>query len=167
MIIKRKFLFILIFFTSFTLVQTVEVKSDVDFILVDKGIRKLTLMKDGKRYKSYSISLGFDPIGHKMKQGDGRTPEGLYIINSLHTNSDFYLSLKISYPNKWDLLRAESIGENPGGQIMIHGLPNGKSSLDVGHLNKDWTNGCIAVHNYEIKEIFNMVVRGTPVFIRK
>ena len=124
-------------------------------------------MKGGKSLKSYSISLGFDPIGHKVKKGDGRTPEGLYTIKSHHSNSDFFLSLKISYPNKWDLLKAKSIGENPGGQIMIHGLPNGKSSREVGHLIKDWTNGCIAVNNQEIKEIFHIVKNGTPVFIRK
>ncbi len=139
----------------------------IDYIIVEKRLRKINLYESGKKITSFDISLGFDPIGHKSRQGDGKTPEGLYMIEEKISNSSFYLALKISYPNKWDARSSISIGENPGGQIMIHGLPNGRNEAEIDHGEEDWTNGCIAVRNEEILYIWENILVGTPILIRK
>ncbi len=138
-----------------------------DLVVVEKGARRLLLLREGRTLRSYSIALGFDPAGHKMREGDGRTPEGLYEIDFHVLESDFHRALKISYPNAWDRRRAEMAGENPGGGIMIHGLPDGKTAAEVEHGLTDWTNGCIAVIDREIEELMALVPVGTPVVIRK
>ncbi len=139
----------------------------VDLVVVDKQHRSLRLLRRGRTVRTYRIALGFNPEGHKSREGDGHTPEGLYRIDRLLTDSAFHRALRISYPNAWDRRRAAGAGHSPGGRIMIHGLPNGRSARDVGHGQEDWTNGCIAVTNREIRELVALVPVGTPILIRK
>ena len=136
-----------------------------DSVLVDKSDRKMWLIKDGQRYKEYRISLGDNPIGHKQQEGDERTPEGRYIIDYRNPQSSYHLSLHITYPNDEDKRRARERGVSPGGDIFIHGLPNGYGALAAGAKYLDWTDGCIAVTNKEIEEIWSLVKNGTPIQI--
>lgn len=136
-----------------------------DRVLVIKHMRRLYLMRGSVVLKSYGVAFGQYPRGHKIKEGDERTPEGRYLVDYHLRESSFYRALHISYPNPNDIARAEALGVSPGGQIMIHGLPNQKKADDVGHPQVDWTNGCIAVNNEEITEIWNRVEDGTPIEI--
>ena len=132
-------------------------------IVVEKGDRQMFLLSGRKVLKAYDIGLGFQPIGHKMYEGDGRTPEGIYYIDRQNPNSQYHLSLGISYPDTEDAARAMMLGQQPGGDIMIHGQPN---QIPDGYKVKgDWTAGCIAVSDKEIEDIFSMVRPGTPVLI--
>jgi murein L,D-transpeptidase YafK len=133
--------------------------------VVEKAARRMLLMRQGATLKSYRISLGRSPIGHKQQEGDSRTPEGIYTIDARNPQSRFHLSLRVSYPNAADRRSAAARGVSPGGDIFIHGLPNGAdlASLFAG---RDWTDGCIAVSNAEIREIWAMVKDGTPIEIR-
>lgn len=137
-----------------------------DKILVEKNERRLTLLAKGKVLKTYKIALGGDPIGPKERQGDNKTPEGTYVIDSRNRDSQYHLSLRISYPNEKDRKRAREIGVHPGGDIMIHGLKNGFSWAGEFHTGVDWTKGCIAVTDDEIEEIDKLVPNGTIVEIR-
>jgi len=138
-----------------------------DQIVVKKGQRRLYLMRDGKPIRTYRISLGIEPVGHKERQGDNRTPEGRYHINWRNPNSQFYKALSISYPNQQDRLRAARYGWSPGGDIMIHGEPRrgGDGPLRDLVRAEDWTQGCIAVSNLAIDEIWRYTVDGTPIEI--
>jgi len=137
-----------------------------DQILIEKAKRQLTLYRKGEVLKTYQVSLGRTPVGAKIQQGDSKTPEGKYIVDWRNPKSQFHLSLHISYPNAEDKRRAAELGVSPGGMIMIHGLPNGFSA--AGPLNTliDWTDGCIAVTNQEIEEIWKLVPDGTEVEIK-
>ena len=137
-----------------------------DKVLIEKKERRLTLLSRGEVIKSYRIALGANPVGPKERQGDNKTPEGTYIIESRNGNSAYHLSLRISYPNEMDRLRAKELGVSPGGDIMIHGLKNGFSWVGASHSNTDWTNGCIAVTDEEMEEIYKLVPNGTIVEIR-
>ncbi len=136
-----------------------------DKILVLKSKRQLKLMRAGKVLKTYRISLGFNPKGAKTRRGDGKTPEGKYVIDSRNPRSRFTLGLHVSYPNATDRARARRMGKDPGGNIMIHGLPNGRPSNWKKQFT-DWTAGCIAVSNAAIREIWHAVPNGTPIEIR-
>ena len=137
-----------------------------DAIHVDKSSRILTLLRDGTPIATYDISLGADGDGgHKRREGDERTPEGSYVIDWRNDRSIAHLSLHISYPDAADTARAESVGEDPGGDIMIHGIANGWGWLGRLHLAWDWTDGCIAVTNAEMREIWSRVPNGTPIEI--
>ncbi len=165
---KKLFTYLLLnIYMIFLCFFCVQSKDNVDFIVVNKSLRNINIYEKGTIIKTFYISLGFEPIGHKSKKGDGKTPEGLYRITQKISNSSFFLALKISYPNLWDTRRALSLGENPGGEIMIHGLPNNKNKLDVLHGIEDWTNGCIALNNNEIKYLWNNINIGIPILIRK
>lgn len=137
-----------------------------DRILVFKGDRRLELVTGGETLKSYRVALGRAPKGPKTQQGDGRTPEGKYVIDSRKRNSDFHRALHVSYPNAEDRRRARQRGVSPGGAIMIHGMKNGLGWIGRLHQFVDWTNGCIAVTNEEIEEIWRAVPNGTEVEIR-
>jgi murein L,D-transpeptidase YafK len=137
-----------------------------DRILIEKKERRLTLISKGKVLKSYKIALGGDPTGPKERQGDNKTPEGTYVIDSRNRNSRFHLSMHISYPNEKDKKRAKELGVSPGGDIMIHGIKNGFSSVGDLHTGFDWTEGCIAVTDEEIEEIEKLAPNGTIVEIR-
>jgi murein L,D-transpeptidase YafK len=136
-------------------------------IRVIKSERRLDLLDDkGRTIRSYRVSLGFSPMGAKTHEGDGRTPEGRYTIDRRNERSKYYRSLHISYPNSSDLARAHRSGTKTGGAIFIHGKPNDKSGLWFRRAqNQDWTNGCIAVSDDEINEIWNLVQNGTPIDI--
>lgn len=137
-------------------------------IEVYKAERRMDLLdKRGNPIRSYHISLGKTPVGDKKFEGDGKTPEGKYIIDARNERSNFHLSLRISYPNPSDMWRAKKDNAKPGGNIFIHGLPNGKGwKLWKYRKGNDWTDGCIAVYNHEIKEIWHLVQDGTPIIIR-
>jgi tetratricopeptide (TPR) repeat protein len=137
-----------------------------DRILIEKKERRLTLFSKGKVLKAYQIALGGNPNGPKERQGDNKTPEGTYVIDSRNRNSRYHLSLHISYPNEKDKKRAKELGVSPGGDIMIHGIKNGLSWVGDMHTEVDWTKGCIAVTDEEIEEIDSVVPRGTIVEIK-
>jgi murein L,D-transpeptidase YafK len=138
----------------------------IDRILVEKQARRLTLLSNGKAVRSYRVSLGGNPVGHKREEGDERTPEGVYSITARNAYSSFYRSLQISYPNDQDEARAAAQGVDPGGLIMIHGIRNGLGWVGGLHRFLDWTDGCIAVTNGEMDEIWELVPIGTPIEIR-
>ena len=135
-------------------------------IVVLKGARKLLLMRDGEVVRTYRVALGRSPEGPKTRQGDGRTPEGSYVLDWRNPKSRFHRSIHISYPNPADRERARRLGVPPGGDIMIHGLPKGAEAVGADHAKWDWTEGCIAVSNAEMNEIWNSVADGTPIEIR-
>lgn len=133
---------------------------EVTYIVVNKDDRRMYLLHQDKVLAKYKIRLGFAPIGHKVFEGDGRTPEGYYIIDRRNPNSRYHLSLGISYPNQKDRAVAKALGKEPGGDIFIHGQEN------IGRKDDgDWTWGCISVTNKEIEEIYAMVNDGTPIAI--
>lgn len=137
----------------------------VDKVLVRKGERRLYLMSGDQVVRSYRISLGDNPNGHKLYEGDERTPEGEYTLDWRNPNSDFYKSIHISYPSEQDRELAHNWGLSPGGSIMIHGLPNGAEDMAFAFRGLDWTDGCIAVSNEEMDEIWQLVSDGTPISI--
>jgi murein L,D-transpeptidase YafK len=141
-------------------------KGPADKILIEKRERRLTLISKGKGLKTYKIALGGDPNGPKERQGDNKTPEGTYVIDSRNRDSRYHLSLHISYPNEKDKKRAKDLGVSPGGDIMIHGIKNGFSWVGDFHTEVDWTKGCIAVTDEEIEEIDKLTPNGTIVEIR-
>ena len=137
-----------------------------DKVLIEKKERRLTLLSQGEVIKTYKIALGGNPVGPKERQGDNKTPEGAYIIDSRNGDSGYHLSLHISYPNEKDKIRAKEHGVSPGGDIMIHGIKNGLSLVGASHAEVDWTKGCIAVTDEEMEEIYKLVPNGTIVEIR-
>ncbi len=141
-------------------------KGSVDKILIEKKARRLTLIAKGESIKTYKIALGGNPVGPKERQGDGKTPEGTYVIDSRNSDSRFHLSLHISYPNERDRKRAKELGVSPGGNIMIHGIKNGFGWVGDAHTDVDWTKGCIAVTDEEIEEMEKVAPNGTVVEIR-
>jgi len=141
-------------------------KGSVDKILIEKKARQLILISKGEVLKIYKIALGGNPNGPKERQGDNKTPEGTYVIDSRNKDSRYHLSLHISYPNERDKKRAKELGASPGGNIMIHGIKNGFSWVGDSHTEVDWTKGCIAVTDEEIEEINKIAPNGTIVEIR-
>jgi murein L,D-transpeptidase YafK len=129
-------------------------------IHVDKSERILRLIHEGEAFRTYPVALGDSPRGHKLYEGDERTPEGLYLIDGRNPDSHYHLSLSISYPNSRDVARARSKGLEPGGQIMIHGTPDRDARRP-----SDWTDGCIAVSNAAMEEIWQLVDEGTLIEI--
>lgn len=135
-------------------------------VVIEKAARRLTLEHDGQVLARYAVALGSDPIGQKEKEGDGRTPEGVYSVDFKHPRSRYHLALRISYPDARSREAAKRAGVSPGSDIMIHGIRNGFGWLGALHRERDWTDGCIAVTNAEIREIWSRVPDGTPVEIR-
>lgn len=137
-----------------------------DLVLVEKSKRRLSLVRDGEVYRDWRISLGFDPVGHKQREGDGRTPEGRYQLDWRNPDSCCFKSLHVSYPDAQDRDAAAARGEDPGGLIMIHGQVNGQGWLGWLHQYWDHTSGCIAVRNGPMEVIWRAVDDGTPIEIR-
>ena len=127
-----------------------------DKVVIEKEKRKLYLMKDGASFRSFDIALGMYPVGDKRTEGDQKTPEGIYLLDMRNPDSDFFLSIHISYPNATDRRDARSNGLDPGGQIMIHGQPNSPTYSEAYYDKEDWTNGCIAVSNSDMIDIWLM-----------
>lgn len=137
-----------------------------DEVVVDKSDRVLHLMKDGRPFRTFNIALGIRPEGHKQEEGDFRTPEGRYLLDTRNPNSDYFLSIHVSYPNNQDSREAQARGVNPGGAIMIHGQPNEPTRSETYYRTQDWTNGCIAVSNSDMIDIWLMTADFTPIEIR-
>ena len=135
-------------------------------VLVEKSARKLHLLRDGKPFRTFDIALGAAPVGDKEREGDARTPEGRYRLDLRNADSDFFLSIRISYPDARDRLEAREKGVDPGGQIMIHGQPNEPTYSPGYYAREDWTNGCIAVSNSDMIDIWLMTPDGIPIEIR-
>jgi murein L,D-transpeptidase YafK len=137
-----------------------------DYVVVDKSDRKLYLYKAGRVLREFEVSLGQMPNGPKQREGDFRTPEGKYSLDARNANSDFFLSIHVSYPNESDRARARAEGVDPGGQIMIHGWPNELKYDLRRYQDTDWTDGCIAVSNSDMVDIWLMTRESTPIEIR-
>ena len=131
-----------------------------------KKERTLELFSQGKVIKTYKVALGGDPSGPKTRQGDHKTPEGIYILDSRNAHSQFYKSIHISYPSEHDRALARKNGVSPGGDVFVHGLPNGFGAIGAAHRLRDWTDGCIAVTNEEIDEIWKAVPNGSQIEIK-
>ena len=151
-------------------IKKIRNETPIDKILVYKNQRYLALMHNDETIRYYPMRLGFTPVGHKVQEGDGKTPEGRYVIDWRNPKSAFYKSLHVSYPNKVDQEKAKSLGVSPGGDIMIHGSATTKQVKALPHLmeylpQNDWTWGCIAVRNVDMDEIWKLVDDGTIIEI--
>lgn len=136
----------------------------IDHIVIEKSARRLTLMQNGRAVRVWPMALGFTPVGDKIRQGDGKTPEGLFRIDRRNDRSAYHLSLGLDYPRPEDKARARAGGYDPGGDIMIHGQPN--ALADDVWVAGDWTAGCIALSNAQMREIWPHIPLGTPVELR-
>ena len=137
-----------------------------DLLIVDKGARQLSAYAHGQLLRTYHVALGRDPIGQKVREGDRRTPEGIYTIDRHNPTSSFHRALHVSYPSPADTARARSEGYDPGGEIMVHGIHNGLGWIGRAHRLVDWTVGCVALTDPEIEEIYRVVPDGTRIEIR-
>ena len=137
-----------------------------DEVLVRKSERRLYLLRHGEVLRSYRVALGLMPEGPKERSGDFRTPEGRYQLTRRNSRSDYFLSIQVSYPNAEDLRRAQRDHVNPGGSIMIHGLPNYQRHPPDYYAAADWTDGCIGMSNSDMVELWLMVQDNTPIEIR-
>lgn len=137
-----------------------------DKVLVEKGKRQLHLLKNGVAFRTFAIALGQEPVGDKEFEGDQRTPEGYYMLDAKNPDSDFFLSIHISYPSPSDRIKARRKGLDPGGQIMIHGQPNAPTYSAAFYAREDWTNGCIAVSNSDMIDIWLMTPNNVPIEIK-
>jgi murein L,D-transpeptidase YafK len=137
-----------------------------DSIVVEKSQHRLSLYHGGSLLRSYLVALGQQPVGDKVQIGDMRTPEGLFHIEARKPDSRYHRALRISYPDAAHRARARMLGVSPGGDIMIHGLPDSQAWVGAAHRDFDWTEGCIAVTNQEIEEIWSAVPVGTPIQIK-
>ena len=148
------------------LAQTATRPLRADRVLVLKKERTLQLLSHGKVIRTYKVALGGNPVGPKTRQGDHKTPEGEYRLDRRNAHSQYYKSIHISYPSGRDRAAANARGVPPGGDVFVHGLPNGYRSIGAAHRERDWTDGCIAVTDEEIDEIWDAVADGTPIEIR-
>ncbi len=153
-----------IFFVLFSMLNANA--QSVDSVIVMKSDRKLQLHSGAALVKEYKISLGGSPTGHKEREGDQRTPEGLYVLDYKKKDSSFYRAIHISYPNQQDRANARAGGYPSGGLIMIHGQRNGLGWLGWLVQKFDWTDGCIALSNSDMSEVWKLVQAGTPIEIR-
>lgn len=136
-----------------------------DRVLVKKAERKLYLLSGAQVLRTYDIALGLVPEGDKVREGDFKTPEGDYMLTDRLIDSQYFLAIKVSYPDRSDVQKARRLGLNPGGQIMIHGQPNEPKHSSAFYANNDWTNGCIAVSNAAMVDIWQLTTENTPVTI--
>tara|TARA_B100001109_G_scaffold75933_1_gene62344 strand:- start:4382 stop:4864 length:483 start_codon:yes stop_codon:yes gene_type:complete len=158
----KYFFIIFLFLFSFSLYA----QNSIDMIIIKKSQRVLYAVKDDKVIKKYDIAIGKNPIGHKLKEGDKKTPEGYYFIDGKNAKSKFFLSLHTSYPNFHDKRVAEKNNLNPGSHIAIHGLPSISVLSQYLYNSSDWTDGCIALNNKDMEELWNMSEEGTQILIK-
>ncbi len=137
-----------------------------DKVVIEKAARKLHLFQKGKAFRTFKIALGIRPLGDKKREGDFRTPEGRYVLDTRNSDSEYFLSIRVSYPNSADRREASALGVDPGGAIMIHGQPNEPTRSEAYYRTQDWTNGCIAVSNSDMIDIWLMTGDNTPIEIR-
>lgn len=162
---------VIVFFCCFGFSLHLPEKAAASFMKADKVIvikskRLMMLIREGDILKIYKVALGKQPNGHKTKVGDKRTPEGTYLLDTRNSDSKFHLAIHISYPSESDIMNAQKRGVLPGGDIMIHGLSEKLKTIGKLHRTSDWTDGCIAVTNPEIEEIWKLVPDGTPIEIK-
>ena len=138
----------------------------IDLVRVLKAERKLQLLSASVVQKEFQVALGGSPVGHKQREGDQKTPEGSYVLDYKKSDSAFYKAIHISYPNAEDIARAKKEGVSPGGQIMIHGQKNGLGWLSSVFQSVDWTNGCVALSNADMEEVWKLVKPGTQIELR-
>jgi murein L,D-transpeptidase YafK len=169
---KLKFFILFLFISAIFLIFLIrkgtfkeKINGKVDKVLVIKSKREMYLLKNGEIIRTYKIALGDHPEGHKLREGDEKTPEGNYLLDWRNSKSVCYKSIHISYPDKTDIETAKKSGVSAGGDIMIHGLHPSNQYLGDLHIATDWTNGCIAVTNEEMDEIWSCVRYGTPIEI--
>ncbi len=144
----------------------VDLTKPIDSIVVYKAKREMIVYNKQQKQKKYIISLGMEPIGKKEQEGDLKTPEGLYYINTRDRNSKYHANLNISYPNEQDIVHAYELGVSPGGDIKIHGFPNNhKKYQERTFLDTDWTVGCIAVSDFEVDQLYYYVIENCPILI--
>lgn len=136
-----------------------------DLVVVNKTESRLYLQSAGHRFASFKVAFGGNPLGHKQQEGDERTPEGKYILDAKNPGSAYYKAIHISYPNARDRAAAKARGVSPGGQIMIHGQKNGLGWLAPVAQLFDWTDGCVALSNADMEQVWQAVVVGTPIEI--
>jgi len=158
----KYFFIIFLFLFSFSLYA----QNSIDMIIIKKSQRVLYAVKDDKVIKKFDIAIGKNPIGHKLKEGDKKTPEGYYFIDGKNAKSKFFLSLHTSYPNFHDKRVAEKNNLNPGSHIAIHGLPSISVLSQYLYNSSDWTDGCIALNNKDMEELWNMSEEGTQILIK-
>ena|SRR5688572_11406358 len=168
----RRFIFVILILSLIVAVvyshypeKSLPVNSTIDSIVVDKSNRQLHAYSEGQLLKSYKVALGGNPIGDKQFEGDKKTPEGKYRIDSKNPKSSFHRNLGISYPDSLHSIQAVQMGKPAGGDIKIHGIRNGLGLIGRFHRLTDWTNGCIAVTNSQIEELYNHTKVGTPILI--
>ena len=137
-----------------------------DRVVIEKAARVLHLVQDGEIFRTFKIALGIRPVGDKLREGDFKTPEGKYLLDGRNPNSEFFLSIHISYPDPVDWREASEAGYEPGGAIMIHGQPNVPTRSETYYRTQDWTNGCIAVSNSDMIDIWLMTGENTPIEIK-
>jgi murein L,D-transpeptidase YafK len=157
---------LLMLFSLVAVDDKLPIDAHADRVIVMKKDRTLTLMNGDKVLKVYKVALGGEPVGAKRMEGDHKTPEGTYVLDRRNPRSKYYRSIHISYPSEEDRERARKSGVSPGGDVMVHGLPNGFGWLGAAHRTKDWTDGCIAVTDQEMDEIWSAVADGTPIEIK-
>ena len=156
----------LVFDLSGPLEHRLSTLNNPERIVIEKRTRRLLLMNGGEVVAAYPVKLGLSPVGHKQYEGDFRTPEGSYLLSRRNPRSEYFLSLEVSYPNEADRARARAEGLRPGGLIMIHGQPNVRTRPPEYYANNDWTNGCIAVSNSDMIDIWQRTRVGMPIEIR-
>lgn len=169
---KKATFFIILFFIIGAVIynlypeKKLPTNTEIDYIIVKKSNRQLLAYSKQKLIKTYQISLGDSPVGHKEFEGDEKTPEGVYVINAKNPNSGYHKNLGVSYPNKKDITKAKLLSKDPGGDIKIHGIRNHLGFIGKFQRFSDWTNGCIALTNKEVDELFYAVNIGTKIEIR-
>jgi len=153
---------------TITSTPVVDIRSRLvaDSIVVEKARRTLTLYQAGFPVRAYRVALGKQPLGDKVQRGDGRTPEGVFHIDFKNSQSKYHMALHVSYPDAAHLQRANQLGVSPGGDIMVHGLPPAFADYGASHSEFDWTEGCIAVSDKEIEEIWRAVPSGVAIQIK-
>ena len=157
---------LILIISLFVSVTCYGLEPEINSVLVKKSEKKMYLLAEGKSIKEYKVVFGANPKDHKQKEGDERTPEGKYILDYKKENSSFYKAIHISYPNENDKAKARSSGANPGSSIMIHGQKNGLGWLSWLNQRFNWTDGCIAVTNKDMDEIWRLINVGTPIEIQ-
>ena len=165
-VVARLVLFLPVTLLAAALAVPAMAEAPVDAVRVFKSERRLELLAGGRVMRAYSVALGSDPVGHKQREGDGRTPEGRYRLDWRNPASAYHRSIHVSYPEERDVAAARARGEDPGGMIMIHGQRNGFGWAGGFIQSLDWTDGCIAVTNAEMDEIWELVADGTPIEIQ-
>jgi murein L,D-transpeptidase YafK len=157
---------LILFSGGMTAQGAVQAVRQADRVVVLKKERQLELLSHGTVIKTYNVALGSDPVGPKTRQGDHKTPEGVYVLDFRNPHSKFYKAIHISYPSEHDRVLARQKGVSPGGDVFVHGLPNGFGAIGAAHRLKDWTDGCVAVTDDEMDEIWKAVPDGTQIEIR-